>query len=532
MESMNRLANKVLLGILSLIIVVFIAYDPQFLKYLFVNGSTKGLFLPFWFGFIFMLGIYVFVYTKIKKYDRNWKIAFAIFALAVIPRLSTLFIGYGIDFPYIPDNDFAEYVKYGQNMYYGNYEAVANKVSNKFHLPTHGGMAIFFGLISHIFSPTVIGFQTANIIITSLICVAIFYLAKDYNKNVAIIASLLYAVYPSNIISTQITTNHHGATLMFLIALIFFKKYFLKMTDDDYKSLKYVFAGTVFIVISNFIHPSGIVIILSVIFTFIIIIINTIYKEGFKLNRRMKVTILAIAIVAGGSSALTEIGKSYCYNHGIIESKEGAPFLFMAVLGLNAETGGGTNSSEIEYLSNLPEDEKTKACLDIIFNERLKQPPKDLAKLIGNKVGSTWFTRDSYFGWYSRVVLQQLQDQIDENPENTTLVTQKQNFELIRFALEHVDVVFTNIIYVFTVIGFLFRLKKKDEKESDIYLLNVMVLIILGWIGVVVLSETQPRYRYQSMPEFMVFASIGIYMLCNKVLSIKNKLGDRFDNNR
>ncbi len=164
---------------------------------------------------------------------------------------------------YIPEDDFKNYLEYGQNLYYGNLDQVSHVIQG-YQMPKMGGIAVFNGIISVLFSPTLTGFQIANCIITSITGGLIFLIAKDMHKKIAIIASLLWALYPSNIVSSQITTNHHASTMFAYLAVALYL-YALKRMGKKSGYFLALLTG-VAITVSNFIHPSVIIFILAILF--------------------------------------------------------------------------------------------------------------------------------------------------------------------------------------------------------------------------------------------------------------------------
>ncbi len=199
-------------------LIPFLIYDGGLLS-IFEDDGTKGNFYSLLWLYLALCIIYCFIGKKfISKMRSDLGIAISIFLLTAMPRL--ILLSKQI---YIPTKDFDRYLNFGIDMYNGNYAAVADQIAVH-SMPGMGGLAIWNGIIAKLFSPTLFGFQIANVVMVSLIAVLLYLLLKSYNKNVAIIAALLFALYPSSIVSTQITTNPHGAILLFLLAILCYQK--------------------------------------------------------------------------------------------------------------------------------------------------------------------------------------------------------------------------------------------------------------------------------------------------------------------
>ena len=325
-KNVNKVINLLLRILLALFLVsglIFFESSKIFIDLIF-NAARKGFFLPLLWIYIGIVLIYSLLYTKIKLWTNEKKVQISIFALAMIPR----FI-FCVNSIFIPVDDFKNYLLYGQYMYFGQYKKIADIIAN-YNMPKMGGIAIFNGLISSLFSPQLIGFQIANCIITSLICVFIYMISRRMSKEVGLGAALIFALYPSNIISTQITTNHHAATLMALIGIVFFLK--AMENRENSKGYLYILFLSIFFTVSNFIHPSVIIFILSIFLYLLIFILNSKPISASSLKELIKRCISYCLIFITVYSLLTNISINAFYKIGIIKTKDEIPVLFKVVM--------------------------------------------------------------------------------------------------------------------------------------------------------------------------------------------------------
>lgn len=489
------------------ILVGGLLFRPLIWEYLVLKGYTKGYFLAILWSYYLIGIIYLIFYFKIIYCSDNLKIILLIFILSVIPRVAFSLLN-----NYVPTNDFQEYFRYGQNVLYGKFSDVASIIENKYQLPTMGGIALFNGLIARIFSPTVLGFQLANAIMTSLICVVIYLILVHYNKKLAIISALLYALYPSSIVSTQITTNHHGATLFLFIAVLLYDRY-LKAILTNIGPKKLILLGArvgCVLAISNAIHPSAIIPLIAMIIIILIVIVNSSTKKHFKNYLIYMVSIITTYSILG-------VLCLQCYlNIGIINTTNKQPVLIKLVYGLNQQYNGNYNREDNMYIKELPYEEQSEACIKLI-KQRLEDPIK-VVELIKDKTITAWFERDSYFSWYKEGKLEYYKKQIQDSKSNEEFEKKKEKLELFISGMEHLDVVFVQFLYIMSIIGVFFIIKRNTE--FDILFLTLL-LIAGGWIIFIAISELQSRYRYPVMPIFAIFAAMG---LNDTVIYIRSKV--------
>ena len=473
-------------------LIPFLLKDGGFLKYIIFAGR-KGMLLPVMWIYIGVCFIYILIGKKyVYKLEKTKSIVLWLVIGTIIPRLYILSKQF-----YVATNDFKTYLEYGKNIYYGDFGSVAKVIATKYQMPKMGGLAVFNGIIARIFSPTLIGYQIASILMCSGIVALIYIILKNYNKTVALTAAFLYMVYPSNIFSSQIPTNHHGATLFFMLAIFVFLKIY--NTENKKKIYLYAVLSGILITISNFIHPSVIVIILSILCYSIFIIIGY-FKDRKKVIKFLKVNVIMLVLY----SILTTASLSCLHHIGIINDYTELPVLFKVVMGLNEETTGGYSSDDINYIKSLPQAEKQSACISII-KERIKNN-SNIPELFYKKTYLTWFTSDSYFSWF----YDDQKQKYKESENNGTLTeaeqTERENIENWISGVYHLDIIFTHIVYWFSIIGIWLNRKKFPTNAY-----GVLTFIPMGWICVIMLTERQARYRYPAMPSFMALAALGIY---------------------
>lgn len=169
--------------------------------------------IPFIWLYFLIFTIFAMCWKKICLLERK-QLLCLIFIIAIFPRIMLL-----MHRRFILISDFQAYVNMGTYLI-NNQKELAHNIVMDYRIPKYGGLAILMSIIGRLFSTQLIGFQIANIIMCSLICVLIYLLLENYSKRAGILASLLMSFYPANIISSQVVSNREGAVLFVLIACI------------------------------------------------------------------------------------------------------------------------------------------------------------------------------------------------------------------------------------------------------------------------------------------------------------------------
>lgn len=471
--------------------------------------EKQGYVLFFVWGYICAFLILFKMRKKIFNLPQKDLILFLIL-LAACPRIFVMCQNH-----YIPTNDFERYYEVGVHFIEGD-KALVNNFLAAYSISKFGGLVVFMGIIAKLFSVKLIGFQVANTVITSLICVFIYLIIENYNKRVAIIAGILFAIYPENIISTQVTTNHHGAILFTLISIFCLIKVIKEKQRNRYFMC---FVSGVALAISDFIHPSIIVPIVAILCCGIL--------GGGKESRylRFKSCLLAIfCYVIAINLGLTMLKAGGVLNNNMNISQS-LP-IGKIIVGFNYETRGMWSKEDYTTNGNLSGEEKRQWQKEQLEERIFKKPIKDILSLLRDKIDTVWFVRGSYFywywdGWHQHILSDQdsggiLNEDLNRELEKLSIYSSYQLF----------DWIFVKIIYIFAILGlFLFLINRKQDVSIEL-----VAWMLLGWILIHLLIEVQERYRYLGMPYIFIFAGIGMYesyrrlMLFNKIKKRKRSM--------
>ena len=186
---MQKIHNMIWLVWACVIVYFFLWNFPNILELLTAQNQLRACLFLYILACALLARFYLTLYRKVD----GKILGFLIFLGAFLIRLAALRYS-----AYVLDNDFAEYYNLGIYFYDGNYSAI-QEVTLFYRVSKFGGIAVVYGLLAHIFSPTLLGFQLANCVITSLICLMIYILASIASKKAAFAAAFLYMVYPASI---------------------------------------------------------------------------------------------------------------------------------------------------------------------------------------------------------------------------------------------------------------------------------------------------------------------------------------------
>lgn len=442
-----------------------------------------------------------------KKWDIRKK-SIVIFSVALITRL--IFLPFT---QYQPSSDFKNYFNGACHFAEYGFATGAYSGIENYGIHTFAGQVIINGMLLKILSPTLLGMQLLNSIYTAGICLLIYLLGKEKNEKAAIIGAVFYTFYPSSILSTQITTNHHGATF-FILTGIFFYSCGLK-NNNRKKKVFYFFLCAVNLVLSNYYHPS-VVIVLCALFVYMLMEEISIFLHSpkvyfFNIWKRIKscqgiLTATAFTLII---YALLFYSSLYLLkSSGYIKNNYTLTPLSKIVVGLNFESEGSFNVEDGVIIKAYPQEEQAEVCIRLVKERLASHSVRDIMELLITKTEKTWFGEDNYFSFYRIGYQNELCDNIGKtiDPTLRTMYERKLNdFKYFIADLNVTNVVFVNIMWLLAIVGMISFLY--SYKDSNI--LYLLMYIPLGWMAFIMIAEYQPRYRYQGMSVIILLAGYG-----------------------
>lgn len=460
--------------------------------------------------FILILeALYIFFFYCTKGRFTDNQIFLIIILIAFLIRIA--FIPLSI---YQPTSDFNNYFQAGCDFATNGFSSDYSLAEN-YGIWQFSGLSVLMGVQAMIFSPTLLGFQVSNCLITSIICGEIFLIGRKVDKGAAIIGAIFYTFYPTNIISSQTTNNQHGATMMTLAA-IYLLNLAMEKNCTKKKSLILACLCAFCSVLANFYHPSAALLIC----TFIVYGIFYLLKfcknvQSIKNCIRTVVTVIVayFLILTCVQWIFTQIGY---LNMSSLDNNILAGKLYV---GSNIETQGGYSAEDYQEIYSYPYEDQFNVALRLSL-ERLNTPARALEHY-QNKIEKFMLYPDNLLYFYYANYYASAQNSIEEIEEKY------ENGDITEFEYNNVTSVYASQIenirtwfmrtmggidqrlllfmWTFCAIG-VFRSVKRKELNA----LSILIIFVMGWMFWSMLTELQPRYRYLAMPGVCLLAAYGI----------------------
>ena len=485
--------------LLMLLLSFFLLQNGFTNGFLFRSGTPRGWFFPIFGIYIVVIACAILFYWGVLKLERDVYAYIAVFILALILRLIIFSV-----FLQEPVSDFYNYYKFGFNIKNRQTQEIAMIIAD-YQMPKMGGLALFNGILCYIFSDTMAGQQLAHVVLSTLICPAMFLAFKRIGKKPALLATLLYAIYPSSLVSAQYTTNNHGAALFFLISIYFFIE--ALNCPHTVKTLVLTAVSGVFLVISDFIHASAIILLIAML---IVTAFSILRGKGVRIKNTCAAALLVAIFFSLSSFGLWFLNSIY-----VIDDTRSITPLFKIVMGFN-EHHRGFYSGDYDYIKAVPFEEQNRVCLNMLKDRLIKLSAADFGALISEKTGVAWFDHDLFFYFFDLGETEILND-----PEAVDKLSEDELYEAHRRVdftngMRLLDALFLHTVYLLSIAGIIMQLLKK---ENEIILLSA--LVPLGWMLFIMISEVQSRYRFSAMPFYMLLAAAGVFSIKNALVSRK-----------
>lgn len=479
--------------LLSCILGLFLGY--VLIRYKWYSYVIKGE-LTLWsqlpaliVTFVCCIFLFIVLYRRLKTAN-TVLILICVFMLALIPRLTLRFC-----MACEPISDFKNYYDMGVAFTSKDYATVVSIV-NEYGIPDFYGLAVIYGVILSIFGESTYALQFACCCNASLITVIIALIAMRYSKKAGLAAGLIYAIYPGNVIMAQVATNQHVAILFALVSV-----YFVMCATDEQRgiwiSVAFAGIGGLCLLVSQYSHPSSITTQIAVASYLIVLVIGSVW------NWKRMLCIAAVAVMFFGCFYVTKTASTALMrSSGYMGDTSGfyQDGLFKIVTGMNPETEGGY-SDQISALDFGKTPEERKAYAWNMLKE-FWPTRKGLLTFFDAKVRRVWLGKDD-LNWWCGSFFHDISKEWSNGTESLVADQMAEHLRTFIGAYIYLDFFFVAGIYVFALLGILFRRRGK-------YSLDLVVWALLGWVSVHLFIEIMQRYRYYGITMFIVFAGVGI----------------------
>ena len=339
--------------------------------------------------------------------------------------------------------------------------------------PYQSGFVVYEGLLLKLIN-NIYFLKVLNIIYESLLVVLIYYFSRRFVKDEsARVAAILFMVYPYNIYLGTTLANHHIATILSYLGIVFL----LSRKKKPY----YFIAAGILIGLSNVLRPEGIIII----FSYLLFMIFNLKKDNFK---KEVLGFLILLVSYGGINLICSnlIILSGVNNDGLKNTNP----LWKFVLGFNGDSCGYYDSNDEVYINDKEKE------LEII-KERLN--PSNVGRLVLCKTNRMW-----------------LSNKIDVKDSSYDKAYYIGNIKIKFNDLANVVSLTNHYIFLFVMVMMIlgvFRNRKDIINNESLFFL---IMVVVAYF-VFLLIEIQPRYLYLIHPSIFILSAYGIEEVMKKI---------------
>lgn len=339
--------------------------------------------------------------------------------------------------------------------------------------PYQSGFVVYEGLLLKLIN-NIYFLKVLNIIYESLLVVLIYYFSRRFVKEEsARVAAILFMVYPYNIYLGTTLANHHIATILSYLGIVF-------LLSRKKKPYYFIIAG-ILIGLSNVLRPEGII----VIFSYLLYMIFNLKKDNFK-KQGLGFLILLVSYMGINMICSNLIIMSGVNKDGLKNTNP----LWKFVLGFNGDSCGYYDSNDEVYLNDKDKE------LEVI-KERLN--PSNVGRLVLCKTNIMW-----------------LSNKIDVKDSSYDKVYYIGNIKIKFNDLANVVSLTNHYIFLFVIVMMVlgvFRNRKDIINNESLFFL---IMVVVAYF-VFLLIEIQPRYLYLIHPSIFILSAYGIEEVMKKI---------------
>lgn len=369
----------------------------------------------------------------------------------------------------------------------------------------HGFIMINAGLM-FLFGTNIKVLLTIGCLASAGTAVLIFLILYKRSETAAFLASFAYALYPGNIAFSSILTNQHLATFFYYASFIVL----LQKGNESFKfkARKLALTG-LFMGIAQVIRPIAAPIVIAVLIYYILTELFS-HREAFR-KLLHSAAILSFALVYISVNLISSlISCNLGLKKDILDLS--TDMRVYIIVGLDESTDGQISARAGQFREA---DEATKKqMLSDAIKVHLHNTLRFL-RLALRKLNIVWGGADNSAGAAiggERMIL--------NDYKKSGGITKKQEYrlgtlDLFRDVLNKVDIAFMLLVMFFAIIGI--WATRKDSSGWPVF----FKWMLLGNIALRMIIEVQQRYRYVTMPAFIIFAAIGFLFLWEQLGQIK-----------
>lgn len=459
---------------------IFAGHTPDYYDLVFTDRIRNLCISGIW----LCLSIIVYLIAKSRYIssshsERSAMIIIALFSFAVRAFFVVL-LGKNVS----PVSDFANawQMTKGDFFYLSHYK----------FFPAYINYAVFMRLIARFFNYNFLSVLWSNAIMGSLTTVGVFLLAKEvFNKDsVSVTAAVLYAFYPASVLYTLINTPEH----LCVLAMVFGLYFFLKAVKLQKPVMSFVYALIFGILagISNSMKSFYPVVLVAVVIMLLFVLLSNRFSP-----KKLFIAVLILVCVIGAETITMKGISSVSGKLFNMEIDYSAALPHFVFVGLNRQGEGQINLGNISRTFNdliesgVDADTAKETALEEFKNDwkgHLKEIPSfTVRKLI-------WGFQDDC----SPARLLAISINGDNQQGLSASVT-----DLLLSSSKEVSQIFYCLLCALCLIASV-SIYKSGEKNLNVFFIE---LVIWGYFCLILLSESQSRYKCLILPYLIITAA-------------------------
>ena len=442
-----------------------------------------------YFLMILIFIIYITLYKLIKKIniEEKW------IKLSIVIGSIIIYFIWGFIARTQPISDYEVLINGAKSILNGTFTKLTFNPQNYFYFYNFQiGYTLYLALIMKLFGTSLLSLKIIEILVMSISNLLVYNIvSKIYDKNAALISTLLYSTLLFNIAGSSIINNQHISMLFILLGLYFLIK--------DEKKISKILSG-IFLALSYIVRQSSVIFIIAL----VCYMIFKVFKNNFK---EIKKPIINTCLIL-----ITFLSFISLYDFTLVSLK----FVPNSAIKANAKYFKYVLGFQSIGITNIPTTtaEKTNVYYDLKeYNFDYDKYNEASKKYIINKYSNE--TRKVYTNIKNKMIAftSQPDNQIGYATVDREIISG--GVKLIKY-YGYAQYIF---IIILTSISVIFYFKNKNKCFNDYDVL--MKIIFIGYFICHIFIEVQTRYRYDQYVILCILSGPILYKIINYI-SFKN----------
>ncbi|MBN1535368.1 MAG: glycosyltransferase family 39 protein [Anaerolineales bacterium] len=416
-----------------------------------------------------------------------------------------------------PFDDFARTLTAGEMLANHDKSGVRTELFLEVH-PSLVPWIVFEAGVVKIFPDNpILALRILNCIACGITGMMIFLLGKKISTRTGILASTIYALYPSSIVFSAVLSCQHFSTACDYLAFVLV----LFPHDNSFRDKRfhlYTITIGVLLGISQLFRPDALPMIVA-------IIIYTI--KTFLENEKPKVSwfplLFKITVIIITFQIITQAAFWFILHKNIaLDFNKSIDPEYKFFVGFNFNQGKFV-SEDRKIFSEASHTERHQ----LLYTRLVEygKHPLRLIELFYRKYYVMWAYNSSSFSWLQGKEISELRTKIEDGSISAWELNKYNRLMNYQSLFKSLDSGYYFLITFFAAIA-AWNLRKQHP-ESDLF--SLLTWVCICYIGVFFFIEVQERYKYFLMPALIIFSAYGVTVYDNFVNKIRHLVNTTHD---